>query len=119
VHLVYERGSGPDPLPLVLTHGWPGSFVEFEAVVGPLAHPERFGGRVEDAFDVIVPRLPGYGWSSAPPVPISTRDIAQVWDELMKSTLGYERYGAQGGDWGASSRPGWGWTRPLTWSRST
>jgi pimeloyl-ACP methyl ester carboxylesterase len=61
VHLVYERGSGPDPLPLVLTHGWPGSFGEFEAVVGPLAHPERFGGRVEDAFDVIVPRLPGYG----------------------------------------------------------
>ena len=100
VHLVYERGSGPDPLPLVLTHGWPGSFVEFEAAVGPLAHPERFGGRVEDAFDVIVPSLPGYGWSSAPPAPISTRDIARIWDELMTSTLGYERYAAQGGDWG-------------------
>ena len=100
VHLVYERGSGPDPLPLVLTHGWPGSFVEFEAVVGPLAHPERFGGRVEDAFDVIVPSLPGYGWSSAPPAPIGTRDIARIWDELMTSALGYERYAAQGGDWG-------------------
>lgn len=64
IHLVYERGSGPAPLPLVLAHGWPGSFVEFEAVVGPLAHPERFGGSVEDAFDVIVPSLPGYGWWS-------------------------------------------------------
>jgi microsomal epoxide hydrolase len=100
VHLVYERGSGPDPLPLVLTHGWPGSFVEFEAVVGPLAHPERFGGRLEDAFDVIVPSLPGYGWSSAPATPISTRDIARIWDELMTSTFGYGRYVAQGGDWG-------------------
>jgi microsomal epoxide hydrolase len=77
VHVIVERGSGADPLPLVLTHGWPGSFVEFEAVIGPLAHPERFGGRVEDAFDVIVPSLPGYGWSAAPPAPISTRDIAR------------------------------------------
>jgi pimeloyl-ACP methyl ester carboxylesterase len=100
VHVIVERGSGPDPLPLVLTHGWPGSFVEFEAVIGPLAHPERFGGRVEDAFDVIVPSLPGYGWSSAPPAPISTRDIARVWDQLMISVLGYDRYVAQGGDWG-------------------
>ena len=101
IHLVYERGSGSGPLPLVLTHGWPGSFVEFEAVVGPLAHPERFGGRVEDAFDVIVPSLPGYGWSAPPPAPISTRDIARIWDELMTSVLGYPRYVAQGGDWGS------------------
>ena len=100
VHLVYEPGSGPAPLPLVLTHGWPGSFVEFEAVVEPLAHPERFGGRIEDAFDVVVPSLPGYGWSSAPPAPISPRDIARVWDELMTSALGRPRYVAQGGDWG-------------------
>ncbi len=100
LHLVYEPGSGPAPLPLVLTHGWPGSFVEFEAVVEPLAHPERFGGRIEDAFDVVVPSLPGYGWSSAPPAPISPRDIARVWDELMASALGYARYVAQGGDWG-------------------
>jgi len=100
VHVVYERGSGRAPLPLVLTHGWPGSFVEFEAVVGPLAHPERFGGRIEGAFDVIVPSLPGYGWSSPPPAPISPRDIARVWDALMTSTLGYDRYVAQGGDWG-------------------
>jgi len=101
IHLVYERGSGADPLPLVLTHGWPGSFVEFEAVIGPLAHPERFGGRVEDAFDVIVPSLPGYGWSDPPAAPISTRDIARLWDELMTAALGYPRYAAQGGDWGS------------------
>ena len=93
-------GLAPYRLPLVLTHGWPGSFVEFEAVVGPLAHPERFGGRLEDAFDVIVPSLPGYGWSSAPATPISTRDIARIWDELVTSTFGYGRYVAQGGDWG-------------------
>lgn len=101
IHLLWERGSGPDPLPLVLTPGWSGSFVEFEAVLGPLAHPERFGGRVEDAFDVIIPSLPGYGWSSAPPGPITTRDIARIWNELMTSVLGYPRYVAQGGDWGS------------------
>jgi pimeloyl-ACP methyl ester carboxylesterase len=101
IHLVHERGSGPNPLPLVITHGWPGSFVEFEAVIEPLAHPERFGGRAEDAFDVVVPTMPGYGWSSAPPEPITTRDIARLWDDLMTSSLGYERYVAQGGDWGS------------------
>jgi len=101
IHLIYERGSGVRPLPLVVTHGWPGSFVEFEAVIAPLAHPERFGGRAEDAFDVVVPSLPGYGWSSVPPEPITTRDIARLWNELMTSVLGYGRYGAQGGDWGS------------------
>jgi pimeloyl-ACP methyl ester carboxylesterase len=101
VHLIHERGSGPAPRPLVLTHGWPGSFVEFEAVIEPLAHPERSGGRVEDAFDVIVPTLPGYGWSSAPPAPITTRDIAAVWNTLVTGGLGYPRYLAQGGDWGS------------------
>jgi Epoxide hydrolase N terminus len=101
IHLLYERGSGPRPLPLILTHGWPGSFVEFDGVVEPLAHPERGGGRVEDAFDVIVPSLPGYGWSSVPAEPITTRDIARVWDTLMTAGLGYPRYAAQGGDWGS------------------
>jgi microsomal epoxide hydrolase len=101
VHLVYERGSGPSPLPLVITHGWPGSFVEFDAVVEPLAHPERFGGSVDDAFDVVVPSMPGYGWSTAPPAPMTTREIAALWHELMTVVLGYSRYAAQGGDWGS------------------
>ncbi|HXH84405.1 MAG TPA: epoxide hydrolase, partial [Candidatus Tectomicrobia bacterium] len=101
IHVIHERGSGPAPLPLVLTHGWPGSFVEFEAVVEPLAHPERFGGSVDDAFDVVVPTLPGYGWSSAPPEPMTTREMAAVWDALMTSVLRYPRYVAQGGDWGS------------------
>lgn len=101
IHVVHERGSGPNPLPLIITHGWPGSFVEFDAVIEPLAHPERFGGRVEDAFDVIAPSLPGYGWSSPPPEPITTRDVATLWNELMTTVLGYPRYTAQGGDWGS------------------
>lgn len=102
IHVLHERGSGRRPLPLVLTHGWPGSFVEFEAVIEPLAHPERFGGSAEDAFDVVVPSLPGYGWSSAPPAPITAREVAAIWDELMTSVLGYPRYAAQGGDWGST-----------------
>lgn len=101
IHLVLERGSGPRPLPLVLTHGWPGSFVEFEGVVERLAHPERFGGRVEDAFDVIVPSLPGYAWSSPPAEPVTTREIAALWHQLMTGALGYPQYVAQGGDWGS------------------
>jgi len=101
VHLVHERGSGPRPLPLVITHGWPGSFVEFDAVVEPLAHPERFGGSPDDAFDVVVPSMPGFGWSSAPPAPVTTRQMAALWHELMTRVLGYRRYAAQGGDWGS------------------
>ena len=101
VHLIHERGSGPNPLPLVITHGWPGSFVEFDAVIEPLAHPDQFGGAVEDAFDVVVPTMPGYGWSSAPPEPMTPRDIAGLWHTLMTGSLGYDQYVAQGGDWGA------------------
>jgi microsomal epoxide hydrolase len=101
IHLIYERGAGTRPLPLVITHGWPGSFVEFDAVVEPLTHPERFGGAVEDAFDVVVPSLPGFGWSEAPAEPMTTREIARLWDRLMTSVLGYDRYVAQGGDWGS------------------
>src|SRR5690606_29538641 len=79
VHLIHERGSGPTPLPIVITHGWPGSFVEFDQIIEQLAHPERFGGDIADAFDVVVPSMPGYGWSSAPDEPITTREIAALW----------------------------------------
>jgi microsomal epoxide hydrolase len=101
LHFILERGSGSNPLPLILTHGWPGSVVEFLDVIEPLAHPERFGGKVEDAFTVIVPSLPGYGFSDPPEAPITPRDVGHLWRELMVDVLGCDRYVAQGGDWGA------------------
>ena len=100
VHFILERGSGPDPLPLILTHGWPGSVVEFLDVIEPLAHPERFGGKAEDGFTVVVPSLPGYGFSDPPDAPIAPREIAPLWSRLMLDVLGCDRYVAQGGDWG-------------------
>jgi microsomal epoxide hydrolase len=101
VHFLLERGSGERPLPLLLTHGWPGSVVEFLDVVAPLAHPERFGGDVRDAFTVIVPSLPGFGFSDPPAAPIGPRAIAATWARLMRDVLGCDAYVAQGGDWGA------------------
>lgn len=101
VHFIIERGSGPNPLPLVLTHGWPGSVVEFLDVIEPLAHPERFGGDVKDAFTVVVPGIPGYGFSEPPAAPITPAAVAAMWHELMTRVLGCDRYVAQGGDWGA------------------
>lgn len=101
VHVLIEKGSGPAPRPLVLTHGWPGSIFEFLDVIGPLAHPEQHGGREEDAFTVILPSLPGYGFSQPPERPISPREVAGLWHELMTGLLGYGTYFAQGGDWGA------------------
>ena len=86
---------------MILTHGWPSTFREFLDVVEPLAHPERFGGRVEDAFDVVVPSLVGYGFSSIPERPIGPAVMADLWHALMTETLGYERYAAQAGDWGS------------------
>jgi pimeloyl-ACP methyl ester carboxylesterase len=101
IHFILERGSGDNPLPLILTHGWPGSVVEFLDVIEPLAHPERFGGDANDGFTVIVPSLPGYGFSDPPEAPVTPRQVAALWRELMVDVLGCERYVAQGGDWGA------------------
>jgi microsomal epoxide hydrolase len=105
IHFVHEKGSQPAPRALILSHGWPGSYFEFLHIVERLAHPERFGGKAEDGFDVVVPSLPGYGFSGKPGRPISPRTIATHFDALMRG-LGYERYLAQGGDWG-SSVSGW------------
>ena len=102
MHFLYEKGSGPNPMPLLISHGWPGSIVEFLEIVEPLAHPERFGGSVEDAFDVIAPSLPGFGYSGRPPRPYGPRAMASVLNELMTDALGYDRYLAQGGDWGGA-----------------
>ncbi len=101
IHFIHERGSGKKPRPLILTHGWPSTFREFLDVVEPLAHPERFGGKAEDGFDVIVPSLLGFGFSSRPQVPVGPAVIAELWHTLMHDVLGYRRYFAQAGDWGS------------------
>jgi len=100
VHFICEKGSGPAPMPLILSHGWPGTIVEFLDVIEPLAHPERFGGDENDAFTVIAPSLPGFGFSGRPPRPYGPRKIAALFAILMKDVLGYNGYLAQGGDWG-------------------
>ncbi len=102
IHFLHEKGSGPEPMPLLISHGWPGSIVEFMEIVEPLAHPERFGGRVEDAFDVIAPSLPGFGYSARPPRPYGPRRMAAVLNGLMTDVLEYRGYLAQGGDWGGA-----------------
>ncbi|WPO98075.1 epoxide hydrolase [Pseudomonas sp. HR96] len=112
LHFVHQRGVGPAPLPLILTHGWPGSFVEMQAIIPLLADPGRHGGDPQDAFDVVVPSLPGYGFSSAPKRPgTGPFEVAGLWAELM-TALGYERFGAQGGDWGAGVSTWLAWRYP-------
>ena len=102
IHFLHVRSPEPDALPLVLTHGWPGSIVEFLKVIGPLADPSAYGGDPADAFHVVCPSLPGYGFSDKPETTgWGVPRIARAWAELM-SRLGYDRYGAQGGDWGAA-----------------
>jgi pimeloyl-ACP methyl ester carboxylesterase len=100
IHFVLERGSGSNPKPLIMTHGWPSTFVEFLETIERLAHPERFGGDAEDAFDVVVPSCPGFGFSSKPRTPIGAKATAYLWDRLMRDILGYPRYIAHGGDFG-------------------
>jgi pimeloyl-ACP methyl ester carboxylesterase len=102
IHFIYSKGSGTNPMPLLLMHGWPGSVIEFLHIIEKLAHPEKFGGNVEDAFDVIVPSLPGFGFSGRPLRPIGPRKIADILNKLMTEKLGYKNYLAQGGDWGAT-----------------
>ncbi|MDH3669435.1 MAG: epoxide hydrolase [Paracoccaceae bacterium] len=102
LHFILEKGSAPAPLPLIISHGWPGSIVEFINIIEPLAHPERFGGSAADAFDVIAPSLPGFGFSGCPPRPIGPRKMADRFDTLMTEVLGYDSYLAQGGDWGGA-----------------
>jgi epoxide hydrolase len=102
IHFLHVRSPHPDALPLVLTHGWPGSIVEFLKVIGPLTDPTAHGGQVTDAFHLVCPSLPGYGFSDKPARPgWGVERIAGAWARLM-ARLGYERYGAQGGDWGTS-----------------
>jgi pimeloyl-ACP methyl ester carboxylesterase len=101
IHFVHVRSRHPNALPLIMTHGWPGSVFELLKTVGPLTDPTAHGGRAEDAFDLVLPSMPGYGFSGKPKGTGWNPDrIARAWAELMKR-LGYTRYVAQGGDWGA------------------
>jgi microsomal epoxide hydrolase len=101
IHLIHQRGQGPKPFPLVITHGWPGSVAEFTKILGPLTDPAAHGGDAADAFDVVCPSMPGYGFSDHAREPgMDPERIAALWSALMQG-LGYARFGAQGGDWGA------------------
>ena len=101
IHFIHAKGTGPKPFPLVITHGWPGSVAEFTKILGPLTDPAAHGGDPADAFDVVCPSMPGYGFSDHPTEPgMQPERIAALWAELMDG-LGYHRFGAQGGDWGA------------------
>jgi microsomal epoxide hydrolase len=105
IHFIHVVGEGPAPKPVLISHGWPGSFVEFLEAIGPLTDPAAYGGDPADAVTVVVPSLIGYGFSSKPARPIGPRTIARAFDQVMRA-LGYDDYVAQGGDWG-SSVAGW------------
>lgn len=100
IHAIQVIGEARGTNPLLLLHGWPGSVVEFRDVIEPLAFPSRFGGNSSDAFDLVIPSLPGFGFSAKPASPIGARTTAGIMNTLMQQ-LGYNRYLAQGGDWGS------------------
>ena len=103
IHFIHARGKGPSPTPLVLTHGWPWTFWDFQHVIGPLSDPAAYGGDPADAFDVIVPALPGYPMSGPlTRTGVAVRVTAALWVRLMREVLGYGPFAVHGGDWGAS-----------------
>ena len=103
IHFVHIEGKGPDPFPLIVSHGWPGSFFEMYKIAGPLTDPAAHGGDPADAFHLVVPSLIGYGFSDASREPgMTTHRMAELFGTLMIDTLGYDRFGAQGGDWGSA-----------------
>lgn len=102
IHFIHERGKGPNPTPIIITHGWPGSFFEIMKLIPLLTDPAAHGGDPADSFDVIIPSLPGYGFSDRPHQRgMSTTRATDLWARLMTDVLGYERFGAAGGDFGA------------------
>jgi len=114
IHFIHEKGSGSKTKPLLLSHGWPGSIVEFLNIIDQLAHPEKYGGKEEDAFDVVVPSLPGFGFSGRPSKPIGPRKMASIFNLLMTKTLGYKTYMSQGGDFGGTIATWLGYDFPNT-----
>ncbi len=102
IHFIHERGKGPNPLPIILTHGWPDSFYRMHKIIPMLTDPESFGGNAADSFDVIVPSIPGFGFSDPVRKPGWTvKQTAELWARLMQDVLGYQRYAAAGGDGGS------------------
>ena len=102
VHFIHERGRGPNPLPIILTHGWPDSFIRYKKMIPLLADPARYGGDPNDAFDVIVPSIPGFGFSGKPSVGgVNNSTVSELWAKLMTEELGYETFAAAGGDMGS------------------
>jgi len=113
IHFVHGKGKGPNPLPLVITHGWPGSLWEMQKILPMLTDPASHGGDAADAFDVVLPSLPGYGFSGRPQQPgMHVSNVADLWAELMTEGLGYPRFAAQGGDWGAAVTSRLGFSHP-------
>lgn len=102
IHFIHERGKGPNPFPILLTHGYPDSFYRFAKIIPMLTDPASFGGNAEDAFDVVVPDLPGYGFSDNPAKVGSVFQVNDIWARLMTEKLGYKKFGAHGGDWGST-----------------
>ena len=102
IHFIKKKGSNPGSTPLLLMHGWPGSVIEFLDIIEKLASPEISGVNKNNSFDVIVPSLPGFGFSGKPDKPIGPRKMAEILNKLMIKNLGYKNYMAQGGDWGAT-----------------
>ena len=104
IHFMHVRSPEPSARPLVITHGWPGSFLEYLPVISALTDPQAHGGDAADAFSVVVPSLPGFGFSGPPPPDgLSADDVASLWDRLMTDGLGYPRYAAHGSDLGRAS----------------
>jgi microsomal epoxide hydrolase len=101
IHFIHERGKGPHPMPIILTHGWPDSFYRMYKIIPLLTDPTSSGGSPLDSFDVIVPSLPGFGFSDRPRRPLTMAQTAEVWARLMGDVLGYQRYAAAGGDFGS------------------
>jgi pimeloyl-ACP methyl ester carboxylesterase len=103
IHFIHERGKGPNPIPILLTHGWPDSFLRMYKLIPLLTDPEKYGGRAEDSFDVVVPSIPGYGFSDRPREKgFTSGRVADLFTRLMTESLDYSQFGAHGGDWGTS-----------------
>ena len=102
IHFIYKKGKNKNSIPLLISHGWPGSFLEFYEIIDPLTDPKSFGLDNEISFDLIIPSIPGFAFSDKPPAPFGPRKIASYYNDLMTKVLNYKSYMAQGGDWGGA-----------------